>query len=267
MPLIRHRTGRPRTVPSVIERTDELAVLRLSNPPANALDLEFMQVTIVELDEVEASDARALIVTGENNVFSAGADLFRVLEEGSEYIATAGATMSRLFERLFAFPKPTVAAVNGHAIAGGSIITCACDYRIGAAGESRLGFSELAVGVPFPRWALEILRYAVGSQHVRNLALMARTITVDEAHSMGILDEVVLSGDLMDRATAAAKRLARVPAETYALTKRALVAPALHHVERHGQAHDDEVARLWSSEEVHTSIREFLRRTVGKDTR
>src|SRR5437773_2870994 len=85
MPLIRHRTGRPRTVPSVIERTDELAVLRLSNPPANALDLEFMQVTIVELDEVEASDARALIVTGENNVFSAGADLFRVLEEGSEY--------------------------------------------------------------------------------------------------------------------------------------------------------------------------------------
>src|SRR5439155_695107 len=76
--------------------------------------------------------------------------------------------------------------------------TCACACPMRAAGGSRLGFSELAVGVPFPRWALEILRYAVGSQHVRNLALMARTITVDEAHSMGILDEVVLPGDLMD---------------------------------------------------------------------
>src|SRR5918996_140823 len=83
-------------------------------------------------------------------------------------------TMSRLFERLFRFQKPTVAAVNGHAIAGGAVLTCACDYRISSEGSHRIGFSEVAVGVPFPRWALEILRFAVGSEHVRNLALVAR---------------------------------------------------------------------------------------------
>ena len=223
-----------------------------------------MQSLLKDIDDVEASGARALVITGENNVFSAGADLFRVLDEGSPYIAEAGATMSRLFERLFRFPKPTVAAVNGHAIAGGSVIACACDYRLCAAGDARLGFSELAVGVPFPRWALEILRFGVGWKHVRDVALMARTFGPDEALRIGIVDEVVPPGELMERAMKAATRLARVPTETYALTKGALVAPAVARVEALGQAHDDEVARLWASDEVKASVRAFLDRTIGK---
>ena len=241
--------------------------LTLSHPPANALDLEFMEAILGALDQAEASDARALIVTGERNVFSAGADLFRVLEEGSDYIARAGATMSGVFERLFRFPKPTVAAVNGHAIAGGSVIACACDYRISSSGDHRLGFSELAVGVPFPAWAMEILRFAVGSEHVRNLTLMARTVTVDEALALGIVDEIVPPAELMEKAARAAQRLARIPQETFQLTKGALIAPAVERAERLGAEHDRKVALLWSSEPVHAAIREFLDRTIGKSSR
>jgi len=244
-----------------------IAYLTLSHPPANALDLEFMQAILDGIVEAEASDARALVVTGERNVFSAGADLFRVLEEGSDYIDRAGPTMSSVFERLFRFPKPTVAAVNGHAIAGGNIIACACDYRIASSGEHRIGFSELAVGVPFPTWALEIVRFAVGAQHVRDLTLMARTMMVDEALRVGMVDEVVPPEELMDRAARAAERMARIPADTFRLTKAALIAPAVERAERLGAEHDREVARLWSSEPVHHAIREFLKRTVGKDSR
>jgi enoyl-CoA hydratase len=251
----------------MIGLSNEIATLTLSHPPANALDLEFMQTILADLDEAEASDARALIVTGEKNVFSAGADLFRVLDEGADYIERAGATMSSVFERLFRFPKPTVAAVNGHAIAGGSVIACACDYRIASTGEARFGFSELAVGVPFPMWALEILRFAVGNQHLRNLTFMARTVMFGEALELGIVDEVVPPEELMQRANGAATRLARVPAETYQLTKEALIGPAVERAERLGPEHDREVAFLWSSEPVHTAIREFLKRTVGKDSR
>src|SRR5207247_5024756 len=119
-------------------------------------------------------------------------------------------TMSRMFERLFRFPKPTVAAVNGHAIAGGAVLMCACDYRVASAGDAKLGFSELAVGVPLPRWALEVLRLGVGSQHARNLALSARNYSVDESLGMGMVDEVAASDQLMAQATRAAQRLARV---------------------------------------------------------
>lgn len=250
-----------------LSQQDGIAVLTLKNPPANALDPEFMETILGGLDEVESSDARAVIVTGENSVFSAGADLFRVLEATREQIEGGIETMSNLFARLFTFPKPTVAAVNGHAIAGGSVLTCACDYRIAAEGDFRLGFSELAVGVPFPAWALEILRFGSGWKHARDLALMARTVSVEKALAMGIVDEVVPAGELMEKATRAAQRLARVPAGTYAVTKRALIAPALRNVERLGKEHDRDVVDQWASEEVHDSIREFLERTVGKSKR
>ena len=250
-----------------LSRDGELAILRLANPPVNALGPEFMEAIIAGLDKAEASDARALIVTGDGIAFSAGADLFRVFDAPMEDLARGIATMSRMFERLFRFPKPTVAAVNGHAIAGGAVLTCACDYRIAGEGPHRIGFSELAVGVPFPRWALEILRFAVGAQHVRDLALVARTFSLDEAVRTGMIDEVVPAGDLKERASATARRLARVPAETYALTKAALLAPAVDRVERLGQKHDDECVRLWASAEVQEAIRGFLERTVGKATR
>jgi enoyl-CoA hydratase len=246
---------------------DGVTVLTLARPPANALDPDFMEAILGGINEFDASEARALIVTGENNVFSAGADLFRVLEGERDSIAAGIDTMSRLFARLFTLPKPTVAAVNGHAIAGGSVLTCACDYRIAASGDHRLGFTELAVGVPFPAWALEILRFGAGWKNVRDLALMARTLSVDEALAKGIVDEVVPPEELMDRAMRSAQRLARVPAGTYAVTKRALIAPALARVEHLGDAHHREVVDLWASAEVHTAIREFLERTIGKSTR
>src|SRR5919106_1546952 len=179
-----------------LSREKEIAILRFAHPPVNALGPEFMEAIIAGLDEAEESDARALIVTGDGMAFSAGADLFRVLDAAAEDIAGGLATMSRMFERLFRFPKPTVAAVNGHAIAGGAVLTCACDYRVASEGAHRIGFSELAVGLPFPRWALEILRFAIGSQHVRDIALVARTFSVDEAVRIGMIDEVVPPGDL-----------------------------------------------------------------------
>src|SRR5687767_13429329 len=100
----------------------ELAILRMANPPVNALGPEFMEAIIAGLDKAEASDARAVIVTGDGIAFSAGADLFRVFDAPIEDLARGIATMSRMFERLFRFPKPTVAAVNGHAIAGGAVL-------------------------------------------------------------------------------------------------------------------------------------------------
>jgi enoyl-CoA hydratase/carnithine racemase len=250
-----------------LSRDGELAILTLMNPPVNALSPDFMEAIIAGIDDAEASDARALIVTGDGVAFSAGANLFLVLDAKEEDITGGIATMSRMFERLFRFPKPTVAAVNGHAIAGGAVLTCACDYRVAAVGDAKIGFSELAVGVPFPRWALEILRFAVGSQHVRNLTLAARNYTVDEALSMGMIDEVAGAAELMDKAARAARRLARVPGETYALTKAALLAPAVANVESLGQGHDDECVRLWASGEVQDAIRGFLDRTVGKAAR
>ncbi|MCA1833430.1 MAG: enoyl-CoA hydratase/isomerase family protein [Actinomycetota bacterium] len=249
------------------EVVDGVAVLRMTHGPANALDLELLQGIGDALEDIGASNAKALVITGRDTVFSAGAELFRVLEEGTEYLEIAGKAFDRAFEALFTFPRPVVAAINGHAVAGGCVIAQACDHRIAAAGGARIGLAELKVGVPFPTWALEIVRYSVPPPHFAELILTGRLCNPDEARTACLVDVVVPPDELLDAAVAMASRLARIPPATFALTKRAMRAPTLERVERYGPVADAEGATVWASDDVRASISAFLTRTFGTDTR
>ena len=139
------------------ETRGEVAVLRLAHGKVNAIDVELLEELEEELTAAERSPARALVLTGRGTSFSAGVDLFRVVEEGRFYLELFLPVLSRALGRLFTFPRPVVAAANGHAIAGGAILAFACDHRIVADGPARIGVPELQVGVPFPCLPLEIV--------------------------------------------------------------------------------------------------------------
>ena len=104
--------------------------------------------------------ARAVVITGSGSVFSAGVDLQRIVAGGPSYVREFLPALSDSFMAIFDHPGPVVAAVNGHAIAGGCVIAAACDVRLMAHGK--IGLAELSVSVPFPPVAMEIMRYAVG---------------------------------------------------------------------------------------------------------
>ena len=140
---------------------------------------------------------------------------------------------SRL-EALFCFPKPTVAAVNGAAVAGGCILACACDRRLMADG-ARIGASELAVGVPFPVAALEILRHACGSR-TEDLVYRGRLLDADEALALGMVHEVCPAEDVLERAMAVAAELGGRAPVAYRLAKEQLRRPALERMRRDGAA-------------------------------
>ena len=123
----------------------------------------------------EQSAAGALVITGQGKMFSAGVDLPRLVEGGAAYVREFLPAMNHAFETLFAFPKPLVVAVNGHAIAGGCVMACCADYRIMAREPGRIGIPELLVGVPFPVVPLEIVRFATPPQHLQ--ALIYRGLT------------------------------------------------------------------------------------------
>lgn len=249
------------------ELDQEIGILRLDRPPMNALDLELLEEIDDALREAEASSARALILTGTGPAFSAGADLFSVLEEGPEYVEPASRALPGVFSRLFQFPRPVVAALNGHAIAGGAILTWASDYRIAADADLRIGVTELAVGVPYPTWALEIVRFAVAPHVLQEVVYLARNYPPRAALEKGLIDEVVDTVAMMDRAVEVAERLARIPTETFSLTKRALRAPTVERVSAAAVRDDPEVSRMWGSDEIRDAIRAFLRRTFGTDQR
>ncbi|HUE87508.1 MAG TPA: enoyl-CoA hydratase/isomerase family protein [Vicinamibacterales bacterium] len=245
------------------EDSGSIAVLRLAHGKVNALDVDFCHALVRELEHVAASDARALVVTGTGSAFSAGVDLFQVLDGGAAYLKQFLPAMEAFFRTLLAFPKPAIAAVNGHAIAGGCIIAAACDYRVMAGGGARIGVPELAVGVPFPTLPFEIVRARVSPAHFRELVFTGRTLPPQEAVAVGLIDEIAPMDVLLTRAEHAAERLADIPPVTFRLTKRTFTEPLLERV-RHAASLNADVLEAWESPAVQSRMRAYVEKTVGR---
>ena len=105
--------------------------------------------------ELRGSDAKAVVLTGQGKIFSAGVDLKRLSEGGADYIRKFLPVLHKLYDTVFYHPKPVVAAINGHAIAGGCVLACCADRRIMAREGGRIGVTESLVGVPFPALAFD----------------------------------------------------------------------------------------------------------------
>src|SRR5262245_49723637 len=173
----------------MIERSlsDGILTLRLAHGKASVLDIELLEALLTELSAT-SDGVRAAVLTGTGSIFSAGVDLFRLTNGGPDYVGRFVPLLHRFVRTLFAFPKPVVAAVNGHAIAGGCIITLASDYRLMADGGGRIGVPELLVGVPFPIAPLEVVRFAVPRNHVQSLIYTGVTLPPHEALAAGLID-------------------------------------------------------------------------------
>ena len=137
---------------------DGIAVLTLNHGPVNALDLELL--TAVPESLAAVASARAVVLTGRGRSFSAGVDLKQIVNGGVPYVEMFLPALSLAMLSLFEHPAPVVAAVNGHALAGGCVLAAACDIRLMSGGT--IGLTELTVGVPFPTVPLEIMRHAAG---------------------------------------------------------------------------------------------------------
>jgi enoyl-CoA hydratase len=246
----------------MIEQTtsDGVRVLRMAHGKANALDLEFARA-LADAFKVEAREPAPLVITGTGRIFSAGVDLPRVVREGEAYIASFLAALDDCFLRLFELEKPVVAAINGHAIAGGCIISSACDVALMVDEGATIGVPELAVGVPFPPLPLEIMRHAMGTAGAQRLAISCENITPQAALQAGLVHRLTKADNLMPQAIAEAQRLAAVPRQTFSLVKRQLRTPAMQAV-RALAGHNKEVANHWRSPEVKAAIQRFIDKTL-----
>lgn len=244
----------------VEERSDGVAVLWLDHGRANTLDGPLLAAVAEQLDELEEGGVRAVVVTGRGRVFSAGVDLKRFLSEGDAFVEPLLAELHRSLLRLYTFPRPTVAAIGGAAIAGGCVLACACDRRLAAAGTT-LGAPELRVGVPFPATALEVV-VAASRGRAEELVLGGARIGAEEAREVGWVHEVVDPADLLDRAVAAAESLAAVPPDSYRLTKRLLRRPVVERIERAEAETGEEMRRIWSSDEVRRAVERYVQETL-----
>jgi len=198
--------------------------------------------------------ARAVVITGSGSVFSAGVDLQRIVAGGPSYVREFLPALSESFMAIFDHPGPVVAAVNGHAIAGGCVIAAACDVRLMSQGK--IGLAELSVGVPFPPAAMEIMRHAVGPA-IGHLVLTAALLDPAQAESIGLIQHVCTAEVLLESAVDRARQMARTPAGVFSVSKRQLQQPARDRIAaRSGE--EEAVAEMWSSERTRDAIALYL---------
>ncbi len=227
------------------EDVDGVAVVRLAHGKVNALDLELLQAITATFRELDRADHSAIVLTGSGRAFSAGVDLWRIVDGGADYVRRFLPALSAAFLAVFTSGKPVVAAVNGHAIAGGAIFACACDRRLMDDSGGQFGVTELRVGVPFPPVALEILGHAIGERAARDAVLSASLVSPRDAYRRGYVDELVSAEDVTASAIAAACRLAAIPADTYRFAKTQLRRPVEERLVRLRPEFDPQVEALW----------------------
>ena len=250
----------------MIHREDRgaLTILRMEHGKVQAFDLEFLSDLIDAFQQSETSSAKALVLTGTGKTFSAGVDLFRLLEEGRPYLESFLPKLNEMLQRVFLFPKPVVCAINGHAIAGGCVLSSACDYRMMNSEGGQIGVPELIVGVPFPLLPFEIVRFSMAPQHVQRVIYTGKTYAPQEAMQAGLLDELAGPEPLLQKACEVAAQFGAIPSSSFRIVKEHLRKPVWDRVARY--ANDAKILEAWSDPETHRVIRQYLNRTIKKKT-
>ncbi|MCA0423887.1 MAG: enoyl-CoA hydratase/isomerase family protein [Proteobacteria bacterium] len=223
----------------------DIAVVEMHHGKANALDVAFCDALTLRFQRLRETSSRAVVLTGQGKMFSAGVDLPQMVEAGVPYIREFLPALHRLYDTIFNFPKPVVAAINGHAIAGGCILACCADHRLMAQDGGRMGVTEILVGVPFPPLAFEVMRSVTAPQYLAEAILTGATVAPDEAVARGWVNALVPREDILSRAVAAAEKLAAVSPAAFAMGKRQLRQPATERLAASGAALDAEVTEIW----------------------
>jgi enoyl-CoA hydratase len=203
-----------------IDDRDGIATVTMNRPPANAIDLSFLEELDRALLAIGECSPRAMILTGHGAIFSAGLDLKEVPRYDRAQQNLMLARLNEMICRLYAMPIPTVAAVNGHAIAGGLVLMLACDWRVAVESGALFGLTEIHAGVPYPASANAVVQAELN-------VLAGKNHGPERALSLGIVDELKPAAAVLERSHAKARELATAPSEGYGRIKRQLRGQAL----------------------------------------
>lgn len=214
--------------PAKLELHDDVAVITMDDGKANALSPAMIASLAAALDHAERS-AKAVVLRGRAGRFCAGFDL-KIMASGAGAATELVKSGADLLIRLYEHPQPVVAACTGHAMAGGALLLLCSDIRLGASGDFKIGLNEVAIGMPMPVFASELARERLDRRALVAATVGATIYDPEGAVEAGYLDRVVAAEALGDLATSEARRLAKLPANAYASTKRSLRAPFVAHV-------------------------------------
>lgn len=238
--------------------------LRLDRPPANALSPELIAALAAAVRTAPQEGARALVISGAPGMLSAGLDVPLLLNLDRPAVREVWRSFYGMLRALGLSPIPIVAAVTGHAPAGGAVISIFCDYRVMAEGDFKIGLNEVQVGIPLPPVILKVLQRLVGPYRAERLAVGATLLPAAEALRIGMVDELAPGDQVVARAVEQCQKLLAFPPEAMTETRRRARADLAALFEEAGEAELDLVADNWFSSETQAALRALVERLAKR---
>ena len=243
-----------------IEYQDSVAVVKLNRGVTNALNPELVdELQKAFLDLKFKNQIRAMVLTSSNDkFFSIGFDIPQLIELSQEDFQLYYQKFNQMCLALYTFPKPTVAAVVGHAIAGGCILALCCDYRVIADERSLMGLNEIKLGVPVPYLADCILRSLVGVRSARQIMETGEFYSALQLFQMGMVDQMVSLEEVLPTSMERASALGIMPQEAYKMIKKNRVEVIRGDIQKNWDEKKNFFIKCWYSEEAQKLLKKAM---------
>jgi len=241
-----------------IQFHDAVAEIRMDRPPANALNREFVERLLAALESARMDGAHAIVLNGRPGMFSAGIDVPELLDQDRRQVEAFWGLFFSLNRQLAGSPVPVIAAMSGHAVAGGAVLALQCDWRIGVAGKFRIGLNEVQVGLPVPATVLLALEQVVGSRVAQRLATRGELLSMDAAAGIGLVDELVDPDVLLSTALKRANELLALPPMAMNTTRLAAKGRLIEDLSSSGDT--AAATTWWFSSETQSEMRKLVAR-------
>lgn len=243
----------------------QYAILQFNRPKAHAINMTMVQ----ELRETFASLAQSdhthgVVLTGQGSIFCAGLDVVELYRMDADDLDRFFAEFGRLLVDMASFPKPMVAAINGHSPAGGCVFSLCCDYRIMADGDYKIGLNEIPVGIVPPTNVIQLAVHWVGQAKATRMLLDGLLMNPEEAFDFGLVDLVRPQEDVLLAAIERLEYWANFSAPVWQNTKRLLRASLIEELKGDGQDVYGPTTRMWWAQESRAALGAFVEKMTKK---
>jgi enoyl-CoA hydratase/carnithine racemase len=235
-----------------------IATVTLQRGKVNALNEPMVEEIFDSFGNLETdTEVKSIIFTGAGKFFSFGFDVPEFMKYSKKDFISFMEKFTNLYTYLFQFPKPIVAALNGHTIAGGCMLATACDFRIMATGKGKISLNEITFGAPVFAGSAEMLRFCVGSRNAQSILYSGAMYSAEEAFGLGLVDQVPSEDALLDDAVKVAQELAEKDSSAFTIIKKLLRKAVAEEMVKHEKDYILEFADIWYSENTWEKLKKI----------
>ncbi|NIS80428.1 MAG: enoyl-CoA hydratase/isomerase family protein [Anaerolineales bacterium] len=241
-----------------VSSSEGIATLVLQKGKVNALNAKMVEELRTSLnDHEEDPSVKAVVLTGRGKFFSFGFDIPSLLKFSQDAFEVFLTMFTDLYTYLYLYPKPVIAALNGHTIAGGCMIALACDYRLMTTGRAKISLNEITFGASVFAGSVEMLRACVGLRIAEKILLSGDMYVAEEALRFGLVDQIVPRDRLIEEAMIIAMNLANKDGVAFRSLKQLLRKPVLEVMREREKTSIQEFAEIWYSQNTWKNLEQI----------